>query len=68
MKGTLSLLFLINFSHSSDVAQMMRMNGTNEIQKAIHEMNDGQISLFWGLILVALVLSMALSWIAETFV
>ncbi|GEM_PF-6151942 len=68
MKGTLSLLFLINFSQSSDVAQMMRMNGTNEIQKAIHEMNDGQISLSWGLILVALVLSMALSWIAETFV
>ncbi len=68
MKGTLSLLFLINFSQSSDVAQMMRMNGTNEIQKAIHEMNDGQTSLSWGLILVALVLSMALSWIAETFV
>mgnify|MGYP004117328025 FL=1 len=68
MKGTLSLLFLINFSQSSDVAQMMRMNGTNEIQKALHEMNDGQISLSWGLILVALVLSMALSWIAETFV
>ena len=68
MKGTLSLLFLINFSQSSDVAQMMRMNGTNEIQKAIHEMNDWQISLSWGLILVALVLSMALSWIAETFV
>ncbi|MAN36150.1 MAG: hypothetical protein CMI21_00785 [Opitutae bacterium] len=68
MKGTLSLLFLINFSQSSDVAQMMRMNGTNEIQKAIHEMNDGQISLSWGLILVVLVLSMALSWIAETFV
>ena len=68
MKGTLSLLFLIKFSQSSDVAQMMRMNGTNEIQKALHEMNDGQISLSWGLILVALVLSMALSWIAETFV
>jgi|TARA_B100001540_G_C15448541_1_gene480045 hypothetical protein len=68
MKGTLSLLFLINFSQSSDVAQMMRMYGTNEIQKALHEMNDGQISLSWGLILVALVLSMALSWIAETFV
>ena len=47
---------------------MMRMYGTNEIQKALHEMNDGQISLSWGLILVALVLSMALSWIAETFV
>ena len=47
---------------------MMRMSGTNEIQRALHGMNDGQTSLPWGMILVALALTMALSWIAETFV